>query len=100
MHIGVDPYTGSQNHHILPPHLLQHLHHQGVYHLNRIVNAQASTIWHQGWRATNNLAILEDLVEAWNIYLKTLRSTHIHILENLDELIWISTEHGKYTPKL
>lgn len=37
---------------------------------------------------------------SWETYLTALTEAHVHINDDLDELVWMLAEHGKYTPKL
>ena len=42
--IGVDPWSRSQNHHILPQPLIQHLNQKGFYHFNKIADPGSTNI--------------------------------------------------------
>ena len=46
--IGVDPWIGSAQNHILPQPLIQLIHQKRCYLLNQIADPISTNIWHQG----------------------------------------------------
>ena len=100
MHIGVYPWPNSQNIHILPQPLKQHMNQKRYYHLNQLAFLLTSNMWKQGWREVINLEILENLMEVWYAYTNSLKTSHIRLTDSPDELIWAHASHGQYTPKL
>jgi len=57
VHLGGDPWTGSQNKHILPNQLILHLNKKGYFHLNQIVDSDSINILEKGWKGTRELEI-------------------------------------------
>ena len=55
----------------------------------------------QGWLSSNDLGLVEIMdINAWNGYLTILKSSHIKLRNEVDELVWNQTKTGKYTPKV
>jgi hypothetical protein len=100
LRIGSDPWLGSGNAHSLSQELQYHLHTQGLYKLNQIVDPGSTNIWHQGWHSIETLGPEGDLKYQWDNYLFSLQRDHIRLLDMDDELVWQKPPHGVYTPKL
>ena len=100
VHNGTNPWSGSQNRHILPPQLIQLLHLQGIHHLDQIAYQGTFTIWKHGWKSTIDLSTSKVFAEAWNAYINSLKTTHIDLTYSQDEIIWSSDSHEIYTLKL
>eukprot|EP00253_Pinus_taeda_P016254 PITA_16254 len=58
------------------------------------------TVFSQKWRTSPEVGIPIQWKQSWETYLMALTEAHVHINDNLDELVWMLAEHGKYTPKL
>jgi hypothetical protein len=100
VHIGTDPWPGSGNTHSLPQEILDHLHTQGYYKLNQIVDPGSTNIWHQGWYNSDFLELEGELKLHWDNYIFSLQRGHIRLLDKDDELVWKKSPHGVYSPKL
>jgi hypothetical protein len=61
LRIGSDPWPGSGLAHSLSQELQDHLHTQGLYKLNQIVDPGSTNIWHQGWHSVETLGLEGDL---------------------------------------
>ena len=98
--IGEDSCLGCQRNHILRQPVIQHIHLQGLYHLDQIVDPASTTFWNQGWMDAHRLGLRDAQVDAWNVYVNALWSSHLRLTDRPDELIWNSALEGIYTPKL
>jgi hypothetical protein len=59
-----------------------------------------TSIWSQGWKLANQVAMDEGQEVEWNIFTSALSSTHIRLFDQEDELVWEFSPYGTYTPKL
>jgi hypothetical protein len=84
--IGTDPWPGSGNAHSLPQAILDHLHTQGYYKLNQIVDPGSTNIWHQGWYNSDFLEMEGEFKLHWDNYIFSLQRGHIRLLDKDDEL--------------
>jgi hypothetical protein len=100
LRIGLDPWPGSGVNHSLRPELIDFLHQQGIYYLTQVSDPYTTNIWQQGWKNVEALGLHDPLSEPWNRYILSLQSSHIHITEEEDKLVWKKSPLGNYTPKL
>ena len=80
--------------------MIQHIHLQVLYHLDQIVDPASTTFWNQGWMDAHRLGLRDAQVDAWNVYVNALWSSHLRLTDRPDELILNSALEGIYTPKL
>ena len=70
------------------------------FHLNQIADPTLTNIWHQGWLSSQDLEILEIQIREWNRYTTSMHTSHIHLTNSADKLVWEHAKHGQYTPKI
>jgi len=97
--IGVDPWQGSSQHHIMAPRALEALNARGIVSLNQLADETNSTLWAQGWRNVGTLGMDNDVIPELEKYIKALKKSHIRLREREDILIWEKDPGGIYTPK-
>lgn len=90
---------GCRGGHILPAALRNLLADRGYHYLADIELLGASTLWQQGWISAQSIAIPDDLIGAWEEYIRNLSYSHIRLTNRCDELIWEHHPSGRYTPK-
>ena len=75
------------------------LHSHGFYYLNDIVNPQTSTFLDQGWLSSDFVGLV-DVQDGliWKGFIAILKVGNIILSGNADELVWIHSKTGKYTP--
>ena len=98
--IGLDPWPGSGNAHILPEGLIRHLNNRGIKYLAQIGDLQRSTIFTQAWVTDRQWHLTAEWTEYWKGYIQALTESHIKLHEEEDELIWGPAKSGIYAPKL
>jgi len=98
--IGLDPWPGSGNAHLLPAGLIRNLNNRGIKYLAQIGDPQRSNIFTQAWVTDRQWHLPEDWSAPWQGYIQALTETHIKLQEEEDELIWAPAKSGSYTPKL
>jgi hypothetical protein len=77
--IGQDPWIGCDGLHILPPHMIAHLHDRGIYFLAHIHDPVASTANNQVWYQADMLGFHGEDLGLWLSYITSLRRSHICI---------------------
>jgi hypothetical protein len=70
--IGVDPWPGSGNSHILPDDLIIQLHRQGISFLSHLSDPPSTTLWNQGWRSATSLGLNGDFADLLENYISAL----------------------------
>ena len=98
--IGLDPWPGSGNTHLLPEGLIRHLNNRGIKHLAPIGDLQRSTIFTQAWVTDRQWHLTAEWTDYWKGYIQALTESHIKLHEEEDELIWAPAKSGIYAPKL
>ena len=100
VHTGIDPWVGWKWRHILPPHLIECLHNHGFYFLNDIGCPGTSMLLEQGCLSSKNIGIV-DIQDAliWNGYIIILKASNVRLSDVVEELVWIQSKTGKYSPK-
>eukprot|EP00253_Pinus_taeda_P008313 PITA_08313 len=97
--IGIDPWAGSGGRHQLPRELVEYLLTHDIKVIAHIADQEASDIFHQAWRTSQQLNLPLQWHQAWESYREALTESHIRITEGQDELIWSPSDAGFYTPK-
>eukprot|EP00253_Pinus_taeda_P028493 PITA_28493 len=97
--IGIDPWTGSDNSHLLPVGLIQHINKQGIKFLGQIGDQQNTTFRTQAWLTDPHWHIPYEWSRFWQNYLQALTKSHVRLWNVEDELIWAHSKAEKYTPK-
>lgn len=97
--IGLDPWMGCGNAHLLPEGLLQSLTEKGITRICHIVDQERSTFLHQAWKSAHTLLLPLHWHQPWRAYTLALTESHIHILEGEDEITWAIAKNGRYSPK-
>ena len=79
VHIGEDPWIGSQDKNVLHQPLIHHIDLQAIYRLDHIIDNSGNTLWNQGWKELHMLGLVGGHIEAWNTYLRTMCTYHMQI---------------------
>lgn len=99
VHIGLDPWIGCGNAHLLPGGLKHHLIESGITHSSHIADMERSTFLHQACKSAHSLLIPHQWHHHWADYTVALIESCIRTLEGEDEIIWALTKNGQYSPK-
>jgi ribonuclease HI len=99
LHIGVDPWPGCGNSHILLEDLIDQLHRQGIFYLSQLVDPLTTNLWNQGWKNATLLGLNGIHADLMRNYIVALRRGHIRLTDRDDELVWKKDPIGFYTPK-
>lgn len=95
--IGMDPWTGVDNMYQLPPDLIQYFQQRHIKVIAKIAEMEHSFVFEHAWLSAHNL---EQWQQSWDEYINALIEVHVRMKEGPDDLIWTSTEHGKYSPNI
>jgi len=68
VHLGLDPWPGSQLSHILPNRIQLRLVLAGYYKLAQVGDPLQTYLWHQGWMTMIRLGLLEADLICWDRY--------------------------------
>lgn len=97
--IGLDPWPGSGNAHLLPDGLVRYLNNRDIKFLAQIGDLQNSTIFTQAWITDRQWQLTDEWYSNWKGYIQALTESHIKLHEAEDELIWAHAKSGYYAPK-
>lgn len=79
--------------------MVEHLATQGIKTLNQVGDPYNSTLWAQGWLSARALNLPADWHKLWHNYTGALNISHVKIQDREDELQWIHSPLGEYSPK-
>lgn len=71
----------------------------GILSYGPVADLDHTTIWRQGWRSRASLGLPKVDFSEWDRYRQTIRESHIHLQDRLDELIWDGDPSGHYSLK-
>lgn len=94
-----DPWSSCGNTHSLSLGLILFLGQAGISTLDNIIDLENTTIFSQSWKLASDLNIPMKWFQEWSSYIGGLTESHVRICDRDDELIWIFSQHGRYTPK-
>ena len=100
LRIGLDPWLGCGQGHILPMVVHEFLSLQNISTLDQSDDPNNTNFWQHGWKSGPHLNLNEDMVDHWNRFTKALRSYHIHLIDHDDELVWDFDPSGSYFLKV
>ena len=87
LRIGVDPWSGCGNSHILLEDLIDQLHKKGIFYLSPLVDPLTTNLWNQGWKNSTFLGLNGMHVDLMRTYIVALRRGHIIFTDREDELV-------------
>lgn len=96
--LGIDPWSGFQQNHLLPTQLLTSLRERGICKIAHIADPTSTYIWFQGWKFMDDLGFPRMFSRQWKSYIYSLHLGHIKLLYKEDEPIWIGAKCGFYSP--
>jgi len=97
--LGRDPWVGCPDSYALSWDLIEHLNNRGFFFLCQIVDIVNSSIWRQEWLSGDFLALEGRWQEEWRAFRTGLLNSHIRITNEPDELRWVHSQTGFYSPK-
>ena len=80
--------------------LLEHLNNRGFFSLRQIADNANTSIWRQEWLSVDALALEERWHDEWGAFRVGLLNSHIRITNEPDELRWVHSQSGFYSPKM
>lgn len=98
--LGLDPWPGSRQSHILSNELIEDLHQKGYHFLSCVRDEDGTTIYGQGWKSGHQIGLLEAHDREWSIFVVVLRGAHIRLSEAEEVLVWYLSPDGNYSPKV
>eukprot|EP00253_Pinus_taeda_P007121 PITA_07121 len=98
--LGLDPWVGCGNAHMLSEELRAHLSELGFTNISHITNEEHSSMFQQAWKIEHDLNLPQLWQRKWRELFKALIEAHIRILEGDDELIWAFSRHVVYSPRI
>lgn len=90
---------GCPDSYALSRDLVEHLNNRGFFFLCQISDPVNSSIWRQEWLSRDFLALEGRWQEEWRAFHASLLNSHIRINNEPDELRWVNSQMGFYSPK-
>ena len=80
--------------------MLKRLHYQCFYFLKDIGCPGVSMLMEQGWLSRENVGLvdIQDVI-IWKGFIVVLKASNLRLTNAVDELVWIQSKTGKYSPK-
>ena len=80
--------------------MIDKLHSQGFYFLKDIGCPGVYFLLEKGWLFAINIGLVyfQD-VTLWNGFISILKPSNIRLSNVVDEMVWIQSKYGKYSPK-
>ena len=97
--IGVDPWVGCTQKHILPAHTVASLRERNIIYLHQLAILGLQDIWVRSWRQASFLDLDEQDGGELACYIGELNRSLLQLRDREDELIWDVDPCGRYTPK-
>lgn len=97
--LGLDPWPGSGQRHLLSNGLIESLHLIGCRFLSDVRDEAETSIYDQGWKFGIQLGLAEDHEREWNSYISAIHGAHIRMDGTEDVLVCDLSPSGAYSPK-
>eukprot|EP01018_Ginkgo_biloba_P011241 Gb_34296 [translate_table: standard] len=99
--IGLDPWVGSGSGYRLFENLINLLHEKGIFFLHRAADPDLTIVWSQEWKFAIALGLSGREEEDWDLYLYSLKRSHVRIKDVGDALLWCKNlANGSYSSKV
>lgn len=83
--IGLDPWLGNGQEHILPDEVRALLDENNIHFLSQVANRNSTNLWLEGWKNWQQLHLPIELADHWDKYTGDMVNSHIR----LSETMWI-----------